>query len=281
MRITILGASGFIGRHLSAALRARGDDVVTASLRDPAGAAQTCAGSAAVVNLAGAAVSERWTDAQKRDIERSRVDLPHAFIDALEHVDARPACYVSASAIGYYGTSETATFTEASPPGSDFLARVCVGWEAEAERARDLAMRVAIVRTGLVLGSDGGALAKLLPIFKAGLGGVVASGAQWYSWIHIDDQIGIYLRAIDGYDGVLNATAPEPVKNREFTAALGAAVHRPTFVPTPGFAISLVLGEGAVVVTEGQRVLPQATLASGYRFKYPTIGAALEAITAA
>jgi uncharacterized protein (TIGR01777 family) len=278
MRITILGASGFIGRHLGAALKARGDEVIPASLRDPARAAAACEGSSAVVNLAGASVSERWTDAQKREIARTRVDLPHAFIDALKHIDNRPQQYVSASAIGYYGMSETATFTETSPPGSDFLARVCVGWETEAGRARELGMRVAIVRTGLVLGADGGALAKLLPIFKLGLGGVVASGEQWYSWIHIDDQVGIYLRALDGFDGILNATAPTPVKNRAFTAALGAAVHRPAFLPTPAFAISLVLGEGAVVVTEGQRVLPEATLASGYRFKYPEIRPALEAV---
>jgi uncharacterized protein (TIGR01777 family) len=280
MRITILGASGFIGRHLAAALRTRGDEVVTASLRDPARAAAACEASDAAVNLAGASVSERWTDAHKREIERSRVDLPHAFIAALRAAERRPGRYISASAIGYYGTSDTATFTEASPPGSDFLARVCVGWEAEAQRARDAGMQVAIVRTGLVLGADGGALAKLLPIFKIGLGGVVASGEQWYSWVHIDDLVGIYLHAIDGTDGVLNGTAPNPVKNREFTAALGAAVRRPTFLPTPGFAISLVLGEGAVVVTEGQRVLPEATLASGYRFKYPAIGAALEAVVA-
>lgn len=278
MRITIIGASGFIGRPLAAALRARGDDVVTTSLRDPARAAAASEGSDVVVNLAGAAVSERWTDAHKREIERSRVDLPHAFIDALKGLDRKPAQFVSASAIGYYGTSRTATFTEASPPGSDFLARVCVGWETEAQRAHELGLRVAIVRTGLVLGPGGGALAALLPLFRIGVGGVVASGEQWYSWIHIDDQVGIYLRAIDGFDGVVNATAPNPVTNKAFTAALGAAVHRPTFLPTPAFAISLLLGEGAIVVTEGQRVLPEATLASGYRFKYASLDAALQAI---
>ena len=278
MRIAILGATGFIGRHLAAALSARGDEVVSASLRDPRGAAAACAGSTAVVNLSGAPVSERWTPQAKIDIERSRVDLPRAFLAALAAVDAKPSRYVSASAVGYYGTSRSATFTEASPAGSDFLAGVCARWDAEAAHARDLGMSVAIVRTGLVLGADGGALAKLLPIFKLGLGGVVASGEQWYSWIHIDDQIGIYLRAIDGYDGVLNATAPNPVKNREFTAALGRALHRLTILPTPGFAISLLLGEGAVVVTEGQRVLPEATLACGYRFTYSDIGAALAAI---
>jgi uncharacterized protein (TIGR01777 family) len=278
VRITILGASGFIGRHLCSALRARGDDVVVTSLRDPARAAAACVGSAAVVNLAGAAVSERWTPEHKREIERSRIDLPRAFIGALGQLDVKPAQYISASAIGYYGASDTATFVESSPPGSDFLARVCVGWEAQAQRARDIGMRVAIVRTGLVLGTDGGALAKLLPIFKLGLGGVVASGEQWYSWIHIDDQIGIYLQTLDGFEGAFNATAPAPVNNREFTAALGAAVHRPAFFPIPRFAVSLLLGEGAVVVTGGQRVLPEATLARGYRFKYPAISAALEAI---
>ena len=249
-------------------------------MRDPARAAAACAGSTTVVNLSGAPVSERWTPQAKIEIERSRVDLPRAFLAELARLDAKPARYVSASAIGFYGTSRTATFTETSPPGSDFLAEVCVRWEAEAQRARDLGMKVAIVRTGLVLGADGGALAKLLPIFKLGLGGVVASGEQWYSWIHIDDQVGIYLRAIDGYDGVLNATAPNPVKNRDFTAALGQALHRPAILPTPGFAISLARGEGAVVVTEGQRVLPEATLACGYRFTYPEIGAALAAVAA-
>jgi uncharacterized protein (TIGR01777 family) len=274
----IIGASGFIGRHLSAALRARGDDVGIASLRDPAAAAAACAGSTAIVNLAGAPVSERWTPEHKREIERSRVDLPRAFIDALAELDEKPVQYVSASAIGYYGTSASATFTESSPPGQGFLAGVCVDWEAQAQRARELGLRVALVRTGIVLGADGGALAKLLPLFRLGLGGIVASGEQWYSWIHIDDIVGIYLRALGGFDGALNATAPNPVRNKDFTAALGSAVHRPAILPAPGFAISLILGEAASIVTEGQRVLPEATLASGYLFKYPEIGAALGAI---
>ncbi len=278
MRVTILGASGFIGRHLSAALKARGDQVVEASLRDPAAAAAASAGSDVVVNLAGAPVAERWTAARKQAIEASRTTLPHAYLDALGRLPKRPAAYVSSSAIGYYGTSRTATFTEASPPGADFLARVCVGWEAEAARAATLGMRVALIRTGLVLGLDGGALGKLLPLFRTGLGGVVASGAQWYSWIHIDDQIGIYLHAIDGADGALNATAPNPVTNRDFTAALAAAVHRPAIFPVPAFAAALLLGEAALVITEGQRVLPERTLASGYRFRHPEIGAALRSL---
>jgi len=280
MQITVLGASGFIGRALAAALQARGDVVRTASLRDPARAADASDGSDVVVNLAGAPVSERWTDALKSEIYRSRVDLPHAYLTALERVDRKPAAYVSASGIGYYGISRTATFTETSPPGDDFLARVCAAWEAEAHRARDLGLRVAIVRTGLVLGRDGGALAKLMPLFRIGLGGVVASGDQWYSWIHLDDQVGIYLRAIDGLDGTFNATAPTPVTNREFTRAMATALHRPALFPAPEFALKLVLGEGAYIVAEGQRVLPQATLAAGYHFRYPTIDGALAAIAA-
>ncbi len=192
------------------------------------------------MNLAGAPVAVRWTDAAKREIERSRVDLPRAFLSALERVEHRPKAYVSASAIGYYGISRTATFTETSPPGGDFLARVCVAWEAEAARAATLGMRVAILRTGLVLGRDGGALAKLLPLFRLGLGGPVASGEQWNSWIHLDDHIALYLLllAVDGFNaGTLNATAPQPVTNREFTRALAAAVHQPALFPAPEFAL--------------------------------------------
>jgi len=278
MRIALLGASGFVGRHLAATLQARGDDIVAVSLRDPARAAALTDGCEAVVNLAGASVSERWTPTQRREIERSRTDLPRAYLAALAHVTRRPAQYVSASAVGYYGMSRTATFVESDPPGDDFLARVCVRWEAAADQAAGLGMRVAKIRTGLALGPDGGALAKLLPLFRFGAGGVVASGDQWYSWIHIDDLAGIYLRAIDGYDGALNATAPAPVTNRAFTSALAAALHRPAFIPAPGFAVRLVLGEAACIATEGQRVLPEATLASGYHFKYARLDEALDAI---
>ena len=275
MIVTVLGGSGFIGRALIATLEARGDRVLSVSLRDPARAAETASASDVVVNLAGASVADRWTDAQKRAINSSRVDLPHAFLSALERFKQRPVAYVSASAVGYYGTSRTATFTETSPSGDDFLARVCAAWEAQAQRARALGMRVAIVRTGIVLGADGGALGKLLPLFRIGLGGVIASGEQWYSWIHLADQVGIYELAIDRYDGVLNATAPNPVKNRDFTHALAAATHRPALFPAPEFALKLVLGEGASFVTEGQRVLPAATLAQGYRFRYPELASAL------
>lgn len=278
MKITVIGASGFIGQPLATALRARGDEVTTTSLRDPAAAAKDCDGVDVVVNLAGEPVAQRWTPQVKAKIRASRVEGAHALIDALATLSVKPKRYVSASAVGYYGSSETATFVETSSPGDDFLAEICVAWEAAADRAAAYDMRVTKVRTGVVLGTEGGALAMLLPIFRFGAGGIVASGKQWYSWIHIDDQVGIYLHAIDGTDGVLNATAPSPVRNNEFTRALGSALHRPTFLPTPAFAVHLLLGEAASVATQGQRVLPERTLSTGYRFKYETIDAALRAL---
>jgi uncharacterized protein len=271
VKVTILGASGFVGRALVAALTQRGDDVRGISLRDPARAAEAADGSDVVVNLAGAPVIGRWTDERKRAIASTRVDLPHAFLAALERAERRPSAYVSASAVGYYGMSRTATFTEASPPGDDFLARVCVAWEAEAARATALGLRVAVVRTGLVLGRTGGALGMLLPLFRAGLGGPVASGEQWNSWVHLDDHVGILLLAVDGYAGALNSTAPNPVTNRDFTRALAAAVHRPALFPAPAFGLKLIFGQGASILTEGQRVVPAATLAAGYTFRHPDI----------
>ena len=278
MKITLIGASGFIGQPLVAALRARGDAVTTVSLRDPHAAAQSCDGADVVVNLAGEPVAQRWTPEVKAKIRASRVQSAQALIEAFGTLAIKPKAYVSASAVGYYGTSEGATFDESSPPGSDFLAQTCVAWEAAADGAAAHGMRVAKVRTGLVLGTDGGALAKLLPIFRLGGGGIVASGRQWYSWIHLDDEVGIYLQAIDGAEGALNGTAPNPVRNSEFTRALGSALHRPTFLPAPAFAVELLLGEAASVVTQGQRVLPRRTLETGYRFKYETIESALRAL---
>ncbi|HEY4440739.1 MAG TPA: TIGR01777 family oxidoreductase [Candidatus Elarobacter sp.] len=271
----ILGATGFVGRHLGAALRARGDEVTGASLRDPQTAARASAGCDAIVNLAGSPIAVRWTDKREDAMWTSRVDAPRAYLAALANEERRPATYVSASAVGYYGISRTETFTEESPPGVDFLARLCAAWEAEADTAATLGMRTAKIRTGLVLAPDGGVLARLLPPFRLGLGGAVASGEQWYSWIHLADHLGIILHALNGAGGVLNSTAPNPVRNREFTRALGAALRRPTLFPVPAVAASLLLGEGAYVITEGQRVLPGATEASGYRFRHPELTAAL------
>lgn len=266
MRVLLLGATGFVGKHLSAALHARGDEVFEGSLRDPAASARTAAQCDAIVNLAGEPIAQRWNESVKQRIEASRVEAPRRFIEALAAIERRCTVYVSASAIGYYGTSETETFVESSPPGHDFLASVCVGWEREAQKAAQLRMRVAMVRTGVVLGADGGALEKMLPPFRAGMGGVIGSGRQWLSWIHIADLAGIYLTAIDGIEGPVNATAPNPVTNADFTHELGNALHRPTLLPVPTIALRAMLGEGADMLLQGQRVLPQRTQELGYRF---------------
>ncbi|HXP93717.1 MAG TPA: TIGR01777 family oxidoreductase [Candidatus Binatia bacterium] len=279
MKVTILGSSGFIGRHLSAALRERGDEVAGASLRDAVAAAEACEGSDAVVNLAGASLAgKRWTAAYKDEIWNSRVERTHALVERLRSLERRPRVFVGSSAVGYYGGSDDDTFVETSPAGSDFLARLCVAWEAEAMRARELGMRVAVVRTGLVFGNDGGALEKLLPPFRLGMGGIVGSGAQWWSWVHVDDIIGVYRLAIDEVDGAVNATAPNPVRNRDFTHALGRALHRPTPFPVPTFALEMLFGEGALPLTSGQRVLPERAEALGYRFAFPSLEGALAEI---
>jgi uncharacterized protein len=275
MKILLLGESGFVGRHLAAALRERGDEVTGASLRDPVAAAALGAQCDAICNLAGEPIAQRWSAQVKRRIEESRVEAPRHFLEALSKRSRTTKTYVSASAIGYYGTSETQTFDEESPPGSDFLARVCAGWEREANRASELGMRVAIVRTGVALGKDGGALQKMLPPFRLGAGGTIGSGKQWLSWVHIDDLIGIYLTALDGASGPLNATAPQPVTSAEFTKTLAAELKRPAVLPIPVFALRAMLGEGAEMLLQGQRVLPRAALALGYRFAFAQLSDAL------
>jgi len=282
MQITLLGGSGFLGRHLANHLRRRGDTVVTGSLRPgmAVAAAQLCAGSHAVVNLAGAEVARRWTPAHKAEIRGSRVDRTGDLMAELAKLSeaARPRVYVTSSAIGYYGVSETATFTEEDGPGTNFLAEVCVALEHEAKVALTLGMRLAILRIGIVLGADGGTLKALLPLYKLGFGGPIASGRQWTSWIHIADQMGIFTAAIDGAGGILNGTAPNPVTNAVFAKALGRALHRPAILPTPALAIRLAFGEGATIVTEGQRVLPLRTQELGYQFQYPTLEGALKSV---
>ena len=275
MKILLLGGTGFAGRHLAAALSARGDEVALGSLRDPVAAAAGAAECDAIVNLAGESIAQRWSAAVKAKIEASRVEQPRRFLEALAARPHRSRIYVSASAVGYYGTSETETFDETSGRGNDFLARLCVAWEREALQAGDLGMRVAIVRTGVVLGRDGGALQKMLPPFRAGIGGRVGNGRQWFSWVHVDDLTGIYCTAIDRVDGVVNATAPNPVTNAAFTEELAAALHRPAALPVPTFALRVMLGEGAAMLLTGQRVLPRRTQELGYRFKFPELKAAL------
>jgi uncharacterized protein (TIGR01777 family) len=274
--VGIAGSSGFIGTHLSAALRARGDEVVETTMRDPREAAQQASQCDAFVNLSGETIGQRWTPSVKREILRSRTELPERFFNALSSMPARPRVYVSASAVGYYGTSETATFTESDPPGNDFLAHVCIEWERIAATGKRFGMRVACVRSGLILSAEGGALAKLLPLFKAGTGGRVGSGRQWYSWIHIRDAVGLYLLALDRVDGAMNSTAPNPVRNAEFVERLANALHRPAVLPAPAIVLKLALGEGSTIVLDGQRVLPARAQSEGYAFKFPHLDGALD-----
>jgi len=304
--VTVTGATGLIGPALVAALAARGTEVTVLS-RDPARAkaafgaagaaevqalqwdlmsepapAQALAGRDAVVHLAGENVAQRWTAKAREAIRESRVTGTRHLLEGLREAgrvdpSERPRTLVSASAIGYYGQRGEEPLDEDAPAGRDFLARVCADWELEAERASELGMRVVEVRTGVVLDSAGGALAKMLPPFRLGLGGPVAGGRQYMSWIHRDDLIGMMLAAIDDerWRGPINATAPEPVSNRDFSRALGGALGRPSLVPVPGTALRLLYGEMADIVTTGARVVPAKPLVLGYQFRHPQLAEAL------
>jgi uncharacterized protein len=289
MKITITGASGMIGAKLVERLRARGDEVTTLS-RNPSSAgavawqpedepapAAALAGRDAVIHLAGENVAQRWSDDAKRRIRSSRELGTRHLVAGIEAADPRPRVLVSSSAVGIYGPHGDEELDEQTPAGDDFLAEVCVVWEREAERAAALGLRVVMVRTGLVLDQDGGALAKMLPFFKLGVGGPVAGGEQYMPWIHVDDVVGLYLAALDGdaWNGPVNASAPRPVTNKTFSQALGRALHRPAFAPVPGVAVRTLYGEMAEIVTKGQRVIPRRAQELGFAFEHEDLDEAL------
>jgi uncharacterized protein len=295
MRVTLTGATGLIGSRLVAALRDRGDEVTVLS-RDPARAGRrlgvgaerweplegrapvhALAGRDAIVHLAGERVDQRWSDESRPRILASRETGTRNLIEGLRAAEPHPEVLVSASGVGYYGPRGDEVLDESAAPGTDFLARVCVAWEAEAERAEELGMRVVRMRTGVVLDRRGGALARMLIPFRLGVGGPVAGGEQWLPWIHVDDLVGLYLAAIDGdgWSGPVNASAPEPVRNREFSRALGRALRRPAVLPVPGAALRLLYGDMAEIVTEGQRAVPQRALEREYAFRHADLDAAL------
>jgi len=276
MRVAITGATGRIGTRLVAALRDRGDEVTVLS-RDAARAgaalavkahawrpesepapAAALAGRDGVVHLAGEDVAQRWSDEAKRRLLASRELGTRNLVAGLAAADPRPGVLVSSSAVGYYGARGDEPVTEDTGPGDDFLARVCTAWEREAAAAERHGVRVVRVRTGVVLDRGGGALAKMLPFFRLGIGGPVAGGRQYLPWIHVDDLVGIYLAALDGagWSGPVNATAPSPATNREFSRALGRALRRPAIAPVPGLAIRMLYGEMAQIVVTGQRAMP-------------------------
>ena len=294
MRITLTGASGFIGNRLVAQLDSRGDQLhllgrapkkgmlagARFSIWDAAASEpplDALEGADAVVHLAGEPIAQRWTADVKRRIRSSRVDSTNLLVAALGKLQQRPQVLVCASAVGYYGDRGDEKLTEASQPGVGFLPEVCVEWEQAAAKARELGMRVVAVRIGIVLHPDGGALEQMLPPFRWGLGGRIGSGEQWMSWIHLDDLIRLLVHGIDtpGLNTALNATAPNAVRNSEFTELLGRTLRRPAMIPVPEFAVRLLFGEMASVVTSGQRVLPEATLKSGFAFEHEQLGPAL------
>ncbi|CAI5998732.1 unnamed protein product [Closterium sp. NIES-64] len=297
--VAVVGGTGFVGSALVKALLAEGEQVkvLTRSvdrakevfagtegveLVGPEGWAAAVAGSGSVVNLAGTPISTRWSPAIKAEIISSRVDTTAKIVEAINSLpkDKRPSVLVNTSAVGFYGTSETATYDESSPAGNDFLAEVCTKWEAEAQKVSPDSTRLAIIRFGVVLDKGGGALGKMLPIFQLFAGGPLGTGQQWMSWVHRDDLVALIIETLRNkeFTGVLNGTAPSPARMAQFCEALGSAIGRPSWLPVPNFAVQTLLGEGAMVVLDGQRVLPKRTESLGFRFKYRNIQNALAAI---
>ena len=277
MIVAVTGASGFIGRRLTERLRAAGHTVREISLRSGPVIVPVCH---AVVHLAGEPVAQRWTRSARDRILMSRVEGTKSLVKALsEHP---PPVLISASGIGYYGSCGNEILTETSKPGTDFLAQVVTGWEREARSAEGIGVRVVLLRFGMVLGRGGGALKKMLVPFRLGLGGRLGSGRQWMSWIHLDDLISLIGFAIESGQckGAMNAVAPHPVTNAEFTHDLARALRRPAIFPVPEFALKLLYGEMAEVILGSQRVVPEAVLQAGFEFRFPELGPALRQITA-
>ncbi|MFT5141461.1 MAG: hypothetical protein ACI80V_003001 [Rhodothermales bacterium] len=300
MNILITGGTGFIGKALVLRLRRDGHSVTAytrsavkarsllgteASFLEPSGGPDALVAAVeaadAVVNLAGdPLLGDRWTERKKASIRDSRIGLTARIVDAIRSASSKPAVLVSASAVGIYGDGGDADLTESSPAGTGFLADVCKAWEQEAVLAQSCGVRVALLRTGVVLGREGGALDSMLPVFRAGLGGSVGSGRQFVPWIHLHDLVELICAAIsdDRWTGPVNATGPKPVRFREFAKTLGAALHRPAFLPVPALAVRVLFGQAAVVLLEGQRAIPGRATELGFRFQFPTIQSALEDI---
>jgi hypothetical protein len=289
VNVLLTGGTGFVGNILTNLLCARDQRVtiVTRSLERARTARVGVAYAAwlpdvarfdAVVNLAGAGlVDRRWSAAYKAELRSSRVDLTRRLVEAFAASDRRPRVLVSASAVGYYGDRGDEELGEDAPPADDFLARLCAEWEAEAQQAEALGVRVVIVRIGLVLGRFGGALKSMEPLFRWGLGGPLGSGAQWFPWVHVNDVCGLIVRALEdeGMRGAYNAVAPGIVRNREFARTLGRVLSRPAILPVPRVALRLAVGEAAGSLVASQRALPRRPEAAGFRFQHPELEPAL------
>ncbi len=296
-KVLVTGGTGFIGSRVCDALHEKEYAVHVVS-RDPTRAktkledakeiyawnpeteqlpSEATSDLHAVIHLAGETIAGRWNAEKKRRIRDSRILSTRNLVASFD-VNAKPDVLVCASAIGLYGDSGDDSFTEETPAGTDYLAEVCEEWEAEAQKASEYGIRVVSIRIGLVLGLGGGLLDQVLPPFKMGLGGRLGSGNQWMSWIHIDDVVGIVMHALENEEihGALNATAPTPVRNIEFTKTLGSVLRKPTIFPVPLFGLKIMMGEFANFVVLSQNVLPERTEASGYKFQFPTLEAALK-----
>jgi uncharacterized protein (TIGR01777 family) len=289
MRVAVTGATGTIGRAVVSALRERGDEVTELSRATnwPAPSAQVApsdalSGRDAVVNLLGEQIAQRWSDKAKVEIRNSRILGTRNLVAGLRALPEaeRPKVLVSQSGVGFYGARGDEPVFEDAAAGGDYLSHVVVDWEAEARAAEELGVRVVLTRTGVVL-SPSGALQKMLPFFKAGIGGPVAGGRQYMPWIHLDDVVGAILFALDtpALSGPVNVTAPDPPTNKEFSRALGRVLHRPAFAPVPALALKALYGEMAFIVTTGQRAVPARLLESGYVFLRPELEAALREAT--
>jgi uncharacterized protein len=300
MRVTVTGATGTIGQALVSELLERGDEVTALSRnaeraasalgtdalvwKDPKGEPPPLdglRGRDAIVHLLGETVAQRWNDDVKREIRDSRILSTRQLVAGLAELEEgeRPRVLVSQSTTGFYGPGGDERLDEEAAPGSDFLAYVVRDWEGEAQAAAELGLRVVMTRTGVMLSDESGALEKMLPFFKLGIGGPVAGGRQYLPWVHLDDVVGALLRCIDDGElrGPVNVTAPEPVTNKEFSKTLGKVLKRPAFAPVPALMLKALYGEMAVIVTTGQRVIPRRLEESGYRFRQPSLEAALRA----
>ncbi len=296
MRVLVTGATGFVGRRLCGVLNAEGHQVVALS-RNPESARrkiptlervhgwdpetgppplEAFVAVAGVVNLAGESVAGRWTESKRQAIRNSRVVGTRHLVRGIAAASTTPRVLVSASAIGFYGDRSEEELTEDSAPGQDFLAQTCQDWEREALRAREYGVRVVNPRIGIVLGPEGGALEAMLLPFKLGAGGPLGSGRQWWSWVHRDDLARLIVFALDSNcQGPLNATAPHPIRQKDFAKVLGKVLHRPAFMPAPAVALKIVLGGFSTELLSSKRVLPRKTQNDGFRFQFPELETAL------
>lgn len=280
MKIAMTGSTGFVGTALKSALERDGHEILPIGRKElglePTELASHLKGVEVIINMAGANIARRWTREYKKILYRSRIETTHTLVRAVSHMDKAPVKFISTSAVGIY--DEEGTHTEDDYGYAvDFLGLICRDWEREAKAAMDLDVDVVIFRFGVVIGKGGGALSKMLPAFKLGIGGTIGDGHQPFSWIHMEDLIAAYRRAITDHHitGTFNLTAPHPVTNKELTKTLGKVLRRPTLFPLPPFILKLIYGEGADVLTVGQNVVPKRLLDRGFVFKFPDIESAL------